>query len=97
MSQTNFNTIDRLVLATSGALMLIGIVGLGLIEVLDGPPYAPAVPNQAGDVVYGTFGPDIRTGIVMAGIILLGLYGIYKLATPYVGPTEEQTAEAQTH
>jgi len=98
MTQSNFNMIDRLVMATSGALMLIGVVGLGLIEVVDGSPYGPIVTNQAGEVVgYGTFGPDIRTGLVMAGIIILGLYGIYKLATPAGGPTEEPTPDAQTH
>ena len=36
----------------SGALMLPGVVGLGIVEVLAGPPYgtAPAT-NDAGQVV----------------------------------------------
>ncbi len=78
-------TIDKAVMALSGALMTTGIVVLGIVEILAGQPYGAApveVTNEAGDVVntlYPAVDPVIRTGLVLAGIAVLALYGLYKL------------------
>ncbi|WP_276271276.1 hypothetical protein [Haloarcula litorea] len=85
-------TIDKAAQALSGGLILLGIVGLGLVETLAGKPFAPVpLTNDAGEVIaQPMFGPELRTGLVLAGLLVLALYGGYKLATP-VEPTEGAT------
>lgn len=76
--------IDKAAMALSAGLMLLGTVGMGLIEILAGAPYSPApITNEAGDVVATPLiSPTLRTGLVLAGIAVLGLYAAYTLATP---------------
>ncbi|MBX0321624.1 hypothetical protein EGH21_01140 [Halomicroarcula sp. F13] len=76
--------IDKAAMALSGGLMLLGIVGLGIVEILAGPPYGAApVTNDAGEIVATPMvDPTLRTGLVVAGLVVLGLYAAYKLATP---------------
>jgi hypothetical protein len=86
--RTNYDTIDKAMLGISGALMLVGIVVLGLVEVLTGKPHgASAVEetNEAGEVVTTiapTVDPTIRTGLVLAGLLVLLFWGIYRMYTP---------------
>lgn len=76
--------IDKAAMALSAGLMLLGIVGMGIIELLAGAPYSPVpITNEAGEVVATPLiSPQIRTGVVLAGIAVLGLYAAYKIATP---------------
>jgi len=76
--------IDKAAMALSAGLMLFGIVGMGLLEILVGAPYSPVpITNDAGDVVASPlFSPELRTGVVLAGLAVLGLYAAYKIATP---------------
>ncbi|RLM71014.1 hypothetical protein DVK05_03320 [Halorubrum sp. Atlit-8R] len=76
--------IDKAARALSAGLMLFGIVVLGLVETLAGQPFAPApMTNEAGDVVATPLiAPEIRTGFVLAGIAVLGLYAAYRLVAP---------------
>lgn len=78
------NIIDKAAMALSAGLMLLGIVGMGIAEILAGQPYGPApITNEAGEVVATPLiSPQIRTGIVLAGVAVLGLYAAYKIATP---------------
>ena len=44
--------IDKAAMALSAGLMLLGIVGMGIVEILVGPPYSPVpMTNEAGEVV----------------------------------------------
>jgi len=84
--------IDKAAMALSGGLMLLGIVGLGIVELLAGKPYG-AVPltNDAGEIIATPMvDPTVRTGLVLAGLAVLGLYGLYKLLAP-MPPGEETT------
>ena len=76
--------IDKAAMALSAGLMLLGLVGMGIIEILAGAPYSPVpITNEAGEVVATPLiSPQIRTGVVLAGIAVLGLYAVYKIATP---------------
>ncbi|WP_144799166.1 hypothetical protein [Halorubrum depositum] len=78
------NIIDKAAMALSAGLMLLGLVGMGILEILAGQPYSPApITNEAGEVVATPLiSPQIRTGLVLAGIAVLGLYAAYKLVTP---------------
>jgi hypothetical protein len=76
--------IDKAAMARSAGLMLLGIVGMGVLEILVGAPYSPVpITNEAGEVVATPLiSPQIRTGVVLAGIAVLGLYAAYKIVTP---------------
>ena len=84
MQHTDFDAIDRAATGLSIALMLLGIVVLGIVEVLAGPPYGAApVTNDAGEVVATPMvDPTIRTGLVILGLAILLLWGVYRMATP---------------
>lgn len=88
------NTIDRAAMALSSALLLVGIVVLGVVEILDGVPYGAApTTNDAGEVLAQPgVDPAIRTGLVLAGLAVLGLWGLYRVAVSVAG-TERRTAE----
>lgn len=82
--------IDKAAMALSAGLMLLGTVGMGLIEILAGAPYSPVpITNEAGDVVATPLiSPTVRTGVVLAGIAVLGLYAAYALVTPLAEDVE---------
>jgi len=56
--------IDKAAMALSAGLMLLGIVGMGILEVLVGAPYGPVpLTNEAGDVIATPlFSAQLRTG-----------------------------------
>jgi hypothetical protein len=90
-----YDTIDRAMLGVSGALITLGIVVLGIAEILAGEPYGAAPveqTNEAGDVVntiYPAIDPTIRTGLVIAGLVVLLVWGLYRMATPDVDEDTE--------
>jgi hypothetical protein len=84
MEHTDFDAIDRAATGLGLALMLLGTVVLGIVEILAGQPYGAApVTNDAGEVVATPMvGPTIRTGLVILGLAILLLWGVYRMATP---------------
>lgn len=92
------NTIDKAAMALSSALLLAGIVVLGVVEILDGVPYG-AVPatNEAGEVIAQPgVDPAVRTGLVLAGLAVLGLWGLYRVVVPAAGVERRTTTDATT-
>lgn len=88
--------IDKAAMALSGGLLLLGIAGLGIVELVAGKPYG-AVPltNEAGEVIATPMiDPTLRTGLVLAGLVVLGFYGLYRLVTPM--PPAGETTEQET-
>ncbi len=88
----NYNIIDRAALAASSALMLLGIVVLGIVEVIAGPPYGAApTTNDAGEVIATPMvDPNIRTGLVVAGLLVLFVWGLYRMAATRVEAADTQ-------
>jgi len=89
------DTIDRAAILAVTGLMLFGTVVLGLIEMLAGEPYSPAaLTNEAGEVIATPLiDPNIRTGLVVLGILILALWSVYKLLAVDIETGETQTAE----
>jgi len=89
------NIVDRIALGLAGALFMLGIVVLGIVELLDGAPFGAApTTNEAGEIVATPMvDPTIRTGLVLAGLAVLALWGLYKVVTPYA---EAATARRET-
>jgi hypothetical protein len=84
--QNNYTVIDKALLGLSGALGFIGIVGLGIVEILAGEPYGAApVTNDAGEVIATpAVDPVLRTGLVIAGLVVLLIWGLYRMSAPQV-------------
>lgn len=82
--QHNYHAIDKLAMAVGGALMLLGVVVLGFVEILGGEPYGAApLMNDAGEIVASPLiDPNIRTGLVILGLLVLLLWGLYRMASP---------------
>jgi len=91
--QQQTTVIDKAAMALSGGLMLLGVVVLGIVEILAGKPYGAApLTNDAGEVIATPMvDPTLRTGLVLAGLLVLALYGGYRL----VAPVEDEAATAQ--
>jgi len=92
---SQYDTVDKAAMALGGALMLLGIVVLGIVELLAGEPYSPApITNDAGDVLASpAVDPVLRTGLVIAGLVVLLLWGVYRMATPESGSAEATGTE----
>ncbi|KAA9397308.1 hypothetical protein Har1130_07850 [Haloarcula sp. CBA1130] len=82
--QQHTTVIDKAAMALSGGLMLLGVVVLGIVEILAGKPYSAApLTNDAGEIIATPMvDPTLRTGLVLAGILVLALYGGYRLVAP---------------
>lgn len=95
MPLNEMDTIDRAAILAGTGLMLLGIVVLGLIETLVGEPYSPAaMTNEAGEVIATPLiDPNIRTGLVVLGILILALWSVYKFVAVGVEVEETRTAE----
>lgn len=91
--QSNTNLIDRLAMGLGGALVLLGTVALGVAELLDGPPFGAApVTNEAGEIVATPLvDPSLRTGLVLLGLLVLLLWGLYRMALPSMAVEESRT------
>lgn len=89
------DTIQKAAMALGGGLMALGIIGLGLVEILAGKPYGAApLTNEAGAVIATpAVDPVLRTGLVLAGLAVLGLYGVYAVATEDEAADERVAAE----
>ncbi len=95
MPLNEMDTVDRAAILAGTGLMLFGTVVLGLIEILAGEPYSPAViTNEAGDVIATPLiDPNIRTGLVVLGVLILALWSVYKLLAVDIETEETQTTE----
>ena len=90
------DTLRKTAMALGGGLMALGIVGLGIVEILAGKPYGAApLTNEAGAVIATpAVDPVLRTGLVLAGLAVLGLYGAYAAVT--ADEAAEQATAAET-
>lgn len=88
--QTNYHALDKLAMAVGGALMLLGVVVLGIVEILGGEPYGAApITNDAGEIVASPLvDPNIRTGLVILGLLVLLLWGLYRMVQPTMATGE---------
>jgi hypothetical protein len=93
--QQHTTVIDKAAMALSGGLMLLGVVVLGIVEILAGKPYSAApLTNDAGEIIATPMvDPTLRTGLVLAGLLVLALYGGYRVVTPVEG--EGATAQQE--
>lgn len=95
----NYDIIDKAMLGLSGALTMLGVVVLGIVEILAGKPYGAApITNDAGEIVATpAIDPTLRTGLVIAGLLVLLAWGVYRmLATDGARAAQQQRTGAPT-
>lgn len=91
MNGTDTDTAD-LIGMLGGGLIVLGVVMLGAINALTNNPHVEQT-NDAGAVTAEPLvPPDLRAYVILAGLAILALYGLYKVARP--AETVDRTAAA---
>ncbi len=76
---TELTTMERIGLYGGGALLLIGTVGIGLLEIALGAPHPV---TGEGQVVHETLiSLSVRSSIILLGLLLMAAYGVTNLLT----------------
>jgi len=76
---SELTTIEKVGLYGGAALLLLGTVGMGLIEILLGAPHPV---SGEGQVVHETlFSLSLRSYTILLGLLLMAAYGVSNLAT----------------
>lgn len=87
---TQLSTVDKFAMYVGGALVLLGVVGIGILEMLLGSPHPV---TGEGQIVHEALIPvAIRSYIILAGFLVWGLAAIYKVTA---GRRIETTTEAE--
>lgn len=95
---TNLTTMDKLAMYVGGGLIILGIPVMGLIVTLGGsmsPLYAWETADKSGTVLAPSMAPEgasivtspifdpvLRGYLVLLGLAIFMLLGVYKLFTP---------------
>lgn len=81
-------TAERIALYGGGGLVLLGVVVIGLLEMIAGALHPVA---GEGQVVHEALVPlEVRSYVILAGLLLWGGYALYRVlaTTPDVGPAD---------
>ena len=78
---TDTTTADRIAMALGGGLVLVGIAVMGFVNVIAGAPHLP-VEEEGAIVATPVVAPELRAGLVAAGLVVWLVYGLYTLASP---------------
>ena len=76
-------TADRIAMAVGGGLVLLGTVGVGMLEMVAGSPHPV---SGDGQIVHQALVPlEIRSLVILLGLLTWGIVAVYKVA---VGPPD---------
>ena len=79
-------TADAVAMYVGGGLVLLGTVGIGLLEMVLGSPHPV---DSEGAIVHEALVPlEVRSYIILLGLLIWGLYAVYRVVatTPASGP-----------
>jgi hypothetical protein len=72
-------TADRIAMYVGGGLFVLGSVVIGAVETLFGSPHAV---TGDGQIVHEALVPlELRSAIVLSGLVVWMLYAVYKLVS----------------
>ncbi|MEF8789788.1 MAG: hypothetical protein V5A61_06645 [Haloarculaceae archaeon] len=75
---SELTTADRIAMYGGGGLVLLGVVGIGLLEMLLGSPHPV---SGEGQIVHEALVPlEVRSYIILLGLLIWGVYAVYKVA-----------------
>lgn len=84
----DFTTPDKIAAYVGGGLIVLGVVGIGLLEIVAGSPHPVTAEGQ---IEHGALIPlAIRSYIILLGLLTWGGYAAYKVVatTPDTEPPE---------
>lgn len=68
---------DRIALYVGGGLIVLGTVVVGLLEIVAGSPHPV---DAEGQIVHEALIPiELRSYIMIAGLVIWGLYAVYRV------------------
>jgi cytochrome b561 len=70
-------TADRIAMYVGGGLVLIGVVLIGLIEMVAGTTHP--VSGEGQIVHEALVALHLRSYIILAGLLIMGLYAVYRV------------------
>jgi len=74
---SGLNTVDKFAMYVGGGLLILGTVGIGLVEMVGGSPHPV---SGEGQIVHEALVPiEFRSYIILAGLLVLGIYSVYKV------------------
>lgn len=88
---SELTTVDRIALYIGGGLVLLGTVGIGLLEMVAGSPHPV---SDEGQIVHEALIPlRIRSYIILLGLLIWGVYAIYRVigTTPRPEPIDPRS------
>lgn len=79
---SELTTADKIAAYVGGGLVLLGTVGIGLLEMLAGSPHPVTAEGQ---IPHEALIPlEIRSYIILLGLLIWAVYAVYKVA---IGPS----------
>jgi hypothetical protein len=88
---------DRAAMIVGGSLIVVATVVLGLIETFVGNPSPVPVTNGAGEVIAApTIPVEIRATLIALGLLVWGVYGVYRVVAPSGGEPATAGSAATT-
>lgn len=87
MPMSEFTTADKIAAYLGGGLVVFGVVGIGLLEIVAGSPHPV---SSEGQIEHGALIPlEIRSYIIVLGLVIWAGYAVYKVVgtSPDPGPT----------
>ncbi|WP_435160309.1 hypothetical protein [Halorubrum sp. SY-15] len=76
---TQLTTLERIALYGGGGLLLIGTVGIGLLEIVAGAPHPV---TGEGQIVHEALVPiHLRSYVILLGLLLWGTYAVVSVVT----------------
>jgi hypothetical protein len=89
---TELDTLDKIAMYGGGGLVVLGVVGIGLLEIVAGAPHPVSTEGQ---IVHEALVPlGLRSGIILLGLFLWMSYAAIKVATAGPGSGGSRSAPA---
>lgn len=77
---TQLTTVDKIGMYVGGGLVVFGVIVIGVIEMLAGTPHPV---SGEGQIVHDALVPiEIRSSIIILGMLVWGLTAIYNALQP---------------
>lgn len=87
---TEFDTADKVAAYVGGGLIVLGVVGIGLLEIVAGSPHPV---SGEGQIVHEALVPlTVRSYIIVLGLLTWTGYAIYKVIGTTPAPESRETA-----
>jgi len=90
----NLSTADKIALYGGGGLVMLGVLVIGLLDMFLGAGHPV---DAEGAIVHEALVPiDIRAWIILLGLVIWGLYAVYKVVGPAATAGPAPAGEPET-